>query len=77
MTDEDGKSSTCRISAAFGLKRSADGDWRIVPLSPGRVCIYFPAVKETSNLRFPRARTLCLDGSPRQRAGVRVQLRTA
>lgn len=65
VTDEDGKSSTCRISAAFGLKRSADGDWRIVPLSPGRVCIYFPAVKETSNLRFhvhaPFASTVARD----------------
>ena len=65
ITDEDGKGSTCRISAAFGLELPVDSDWRIVPLSPGRVCIYFPAVKETSNLRFhvhaPFASTVARD----------------
>ena len=65
VTDEDGKSSTCRISVAFGLERSTDSDWRIMPLSPGRVCIYFPAVKETSSLRFhvhaPFASTVARD----------------
>ena len=39
--------------------------WRIRPLNPGRVSIYFPAEKETSNLRFhlhaPFASTVARD----------------
>jgi len=31
---------------------SAIDQWKIVPLSPGRVSIFFPADKETSNLKF-------------------------
>ena len=33
-------------------KRSQSVQWRIKPLEPGQVFIYFPAEKETSNLRF-------------------------
>ena len=65
VTDEAGESTVCRIAVAFGLERAADGEWRITPLSPGRVCIYFPAIKETSNLRFhvhaPFASTVARD----------------
>lgn len=41
------------------------GRWKIAPLEPGKVCIYFPAEKETSNLRFalhaPFASTVARD----------------
>ena len=42
----------CPISVAFGMKESEDRGWKIIPLDKGHVCIYFPAVKETSNLLF-------------------------
>ena len=65
VTDEAGESTACRIAVAFGLERADDGEWRITPLSPGCVCIYFPAIKETSNLRFhvhaPFASTVARD----------------
>ena len=66
VVDEAGESKACRIAVAFGLQqRSDDGGWRIAALSPGRVCIYFPAIKETSNLRFhlhaPFASTVARD----------------
>lgn len=70
----------CRLSVAFGLVRGEKKDsvkqvhanrpeggteWELVPLEPGRVCIYFPADKETSNLRFhlhaPFASTVARD----------------
>lgn len=80
VTDEEGKSKDCRIAIAFGMemvpqrdenksgepstKRPSD-NWRIKPLFPGQVCIYFPAGKETSNLRFhmhaPFASTVARD----------------
>ena len=50
--DEDGKPKLCRIAVAFGLEKTQGEEWKIKPLEPGRVCIYFPAEKETSNLRF-------------------------
>lgn len=41
------------------------GRWKIAPLAPGKVCIFFPAAKETSNLRFalhaPFASTVARD----------------
>ena len=66
VIDEPGESKTCRIAVAFGMQqRSDDGGWRITAISPGRVCIYFPAIKETSNLRFhlhaPFASTVARD----------------
>ena len=66
VIDEGGKSRTWRIAVAFRLEPSSvDGRWRITALSPGRVCIYFPAIKETSNLRFhvhaPFASTVARD----------------
>ncbi|MBU1399330.1 MAG: hypothetical protein KKH85_10655, partial [Proteobacteria bacterium] len=67
VNDEDGKPKSCRISVAFGMekiegqdteksgkqgKQHSPAQWRIKPLVPGQVSIYFPADKETSNLRF-------------------------
>ncbi len=69
---------TCRIVLAFGLSPVATRagikekkdvgaipEWELVPLERGRVCIYFPADKETSNLRFhlhaPFASTVARD----------------
>ena len=81
VNDEEGKSKSCRIAIAFGLEkeeREEDGkksdkkrkhppaiQWRIKSLESGRVSIYFPAEKETSNLRFhlhaPFASTVARD----------------
>jgi hypothetical protein len=78
---KDEKVICCRIAVAFGLqpieakastqdKINTDaGDstpqWELVPMKPGRVCIYFPADKETSNLRVhlhaPFASTVARD----------------
>ena len=76
---EDEKVKSCRIAVAFGLspvepkagakEKKAGGDatpeWELVPMEPGCVCIYFPADKETSNLRFhlhaPFASTVARD----------------
>ena len=65
VTDEKGESTACRIAVAFGLEPTSDREWTITPLSPGRVCIYFPAIKERPNLRFhvhaPFASTVARD----------------
>ena len=62
--EPDGKRKDYRIAVAFGLEPQ-DRGWKIAPLYPGQVCIYFPAVKETSNLRFhlhaPFASTVARD----------------
>ena len=76
--DEEAVLKSCRISVAFGMienkvhdddlaeKRSRKhiARWEIKPLD-GRVSIYFPADKETSNLRFhvhaPFASTVARD----------------
>lgn len=62
---DDGKRKECRIAVAFGMDKSEDESWKIKPLNPGQVSIYFPAVKETSNLRFhlhaPFASTVARD----------------
>ena len=71
---------SCRIATAFLLEREQEQtakrsskktkqrqtiQWRIKSLEPGRVSIYFPAEKETSNLRFhlhaPFASTVARD----------------
>ena len=53
VNDEDeGDLKPCRIAVAFGMERSKEQKWKIKPLDKGQVCIYFPAEKETSNLRF-------------------------
>jgi hypothetical protein len=79
--EHDGqKEKSCRIAVALGLlsvkpqaatKESQDSNtgsipnWKLVPMNPGRVCIYFPAEKETSNLCFhlhaPFASTVARD----------------
>lgn len=62
--EDDSKRKSCRIAVAFGLEPQDQG-WKIAPLYLGQVCIYFPAVKETSNLRFhlhaPFASTVARD----------------
>ena len=45
--EDDGKMRKCPIAIAFGIEER-----KIMPIEPGHVCIYFPAIKETSNLRF-------------------------
>ena len=65
VQDEDDESKNCRIAVAFGLEEGKDQELRIKPLEPGQVCIYFPADKETSSLRFhlhaPFASTVARD----------------
>ncbi len=73
ITDEQQGPVPCRIAIAFQLEHSdaASGkdskrpEWRIVPVERGDVCIYFPAEKETSNLKFhlhaPFASTVARD----------------
>ena len=76
VNDENGNPQPCRIAVAFGLEKSQEQEgnrqrrtpqaqWKIKSLEPGRVCIYFPAEKETSNLRFhlhaPFASTVARD----------------
>ena len=61
VQDEDGQFKRCRIAVAFGTDKSR----KITSLNQGQVCIYFPAVKETSKLRFhlhaPFASTVARD----------------
>ena len=66
VKDEDNDElKKCRIAIAFGMDKPGGGEWKIIPLNPGQVCIYFPATKETSNLRFhlhaPFASTVARD----------------
>ena len=47
------------------MDKTKNGNWKIIPLDPGQVSIYFPAVKEPCNLRFhihaPFASTVARD----------------
>ena len=53
VRDEDtNELKRCRIAVAFGIDKPHSKDRKIRPLSPGQVCIYFPAESETSKLRF-------------------------
>ncbi|HEX2995894.1 MAG TPA: hypothetical protein VHP14_13800 [Anaerolineales bacterium] len=80
LDNEEKKSKSCRISVAFGIETDMIPEkerrvpyneekqipcWKIRPLDPGEVSIYFPAIKETSNLRFhlhaPFASTVARD----------------
>ncbi len=69
VTAEDGKARICRIAIAYNIIEEKDkkgrSNWKIVPLDCGQVSIYFPADKETSNLRFhlhaPFASTVARD----------------
>ena len=66
IQDEDGESKHCQIAVAFGIDKPEGKNWKITPLNPGEVCIYFPAVNATSKLRFhlhaPFASTVARDG---------------
>lgn len=88
IDDEDGgKVKSCKISVAFRLENLGQGlrtgkgkpsrNWRVVPVEPGEVSIYFPAVKETSKLRFhlhaPFASTVARDSV--RECGVNNKLR--
>ena len=70
VIDEDGTTKNCRIAIAFKLEADEEGRkdqlaWKIVPIEHGQVSIFFPAEKETSNLRFhihaPFASTVARD----------------
>ena len=65
VQDESDKPKCCQIAIAFGMDTSKSGNWKIISLNPGQVCIYFPAVKEPCNLRFhihaPFASTVARD----------------
>jgi len=72
VEDESRCTKQCRISIAYKLenisaneKRNDDIRWKIRQIDPGRVSIYFPAEKETSNLKFhinaPFASTVARD----------------
>ena len=50
--EDNGEFKKYQIAIAFGMDKPASGEWKIIPLNPGQVCIYFPAIKETSKLRF-------------------------
>ena len=64
VNDEKGNPQSCRIAVAFGLEETKEAKKQIKPLKD-QVCIYFPAEKETSNLRFylhaPFASTVARD----------------
>lgn len=63
--EEKDELKKCKIAVAFGLHKTEEGKWKVISLNPGQVCIYFPAVKETSNLKFhmhaPFASTVARD----------------
>ena len=63
--DEDGELKDCRIAVAFRMEKLEGRAWKIAPLNQGQVCIYFPAIKETSKLLFhmhaPFASTVARD----------------
>ena len=65
VQDEDGRLKPCRIAIAFSMDKPEKGEWKIKPLNPGQVSIYFPAAKEPSNLLFhlhaPFASTVARD----------------
>ena len=71
VNDENDNPKPCRIAVAFGLEKTrarnleSSGGWKIKSSDRGQVCIYFPAEKETSNLRFhlhaPFASTVARD----------------
>ncbi len=66
IQDEDNDEfKKCRIAIAFGMDKPGGGEWKIIPLNPGQVCIYFPATNAISKLRFhlhaPFASTVARD----------------
>lgn len=70
VKDENGEQKSCRIAIAYSMeedenKKKKGTIWKIVPLERGQVSIFFPAEKESSNLRFhmhaPFASTVARD----------------
>jgi hypothetical protein len=69
VVDESDKQKECKVAIAYKLekKKNLNGqeELRIVPAKEGRVCIFFPAAKEKSNLKFhihaPFASTVARD----------------
>lgn len=69
VQEDDGKPKKCRVAVAYRLVedelKGGQTSWKIVPLERGEVSIFFPAEKETSNLRFhihaPFASTVARD----------------
>ncbi len=62
--EENDEIKKCKIAVAFGMDKPKNQNWKIKPLE-GQVNIYFPAVRETSKLRFhmhaPFASTVARD----------------
>lgn len=57
VKDDDAPLKDCHIAIAYRLEaddesKKKKAGWKIVPLDQGQVSIFFPAEKETSNLRF-------------------------
>lgn len=71
VIDETGTPKLCRVAIAYSIveeqeqSKTKQNLWKIVPLEHGQVSIFFPAEKETSNLRFhlhaPFASTVARD----------------
>lgn len=81
IEDDDGSEKQCRIAIAYSLsqkdsKKAETLGLAITPLDRGQVSIYFPAEKETSNLRFhihaPFASTVARDSVRETSANVRL-----
>lgn len=62
---DDSETSTGQEKKGIRKPAKVKSEWRIVPCEPGQVSIFFPAEKETSNLRFhvhaPFASTVARD----------------
>ena len=70
VTDEENSTQSCGVAIAYLLEwdeggTKKKGDWKIIPVDRGQVSIFFPAEKETSNLKFhmhaPFASTVARD----------------
>lgn len=48
----DKRTINCPIGIAFATGQNQEGQKVIIPCEPGQVFVYFPAEKETSNLKF-------------------------
>lgn len=81
ILDDDEITKKCRIAIAYSLEAGDEKkdktQWKIVPLKHGQVSIYFPAEKETSNLRFhihaPFASTVARDSVRACQANYRLR----
>lgn len=66
IKSDRGKIKTLPISIAYQLGKNEEGDEEVIALDEGKAFIYFPAEKETTNLRFhvngPFSATVARDG---------------